>query len=138
MILKFLALGPALGVIALSTPAAADGPACEAKSFQIFFSSGLSDMTQSAQDTADEVVKFLAECSANFFDVSGHSDGAEATGSEPSVSRARADKVHDYLVAHGAKSAVFQVFDDGFTKPMVPSGPTDEEPLNRFVTIDIN
>lgn len=135
--LSFLAAS-VIAALALCSPAARAGTQCEVQSFQIFFGAGLSTMTAAGQDTADAVVDYLASCSANLVHVSGHSDGAEATGPVPGVSLARAKTVYDYLLSRGVSAAVMDTIDDGFSAPMVQSDPTASEPLNRFVKVDIN
>ncbi len=107
--------------------------------YEIYFESGGSALTSSAATTADGIVaKFLAVCPSSKILVTGHSDGAEATGANPAISLQRAHAIRAYLVAHGIGAAVISVEDKGFTAPARETAPNVGEPQNRSVDVTIN
>jgi len=125
---------PASATASVGEPANFD---CAQRSFKIYFDKDLSEMTSTATDVADQAAKVFAVCGAQRIALSGHSDGREASGPNPEVSSLRVNTVQARLVAQGVPASAIAAEDKGFTEPMVPTEPSESEPLNRFVSVEV-
>jgi outer membrane protein OmpA-like peptidoglycan-associated protein len=112
-------------------------PAPAVQSFMVYFDLGRASLTPQGRRVADSAVAAFNESRANHIEIAGFTDTAGGARYDEALSRARAETVRDYLVAHGVPLSEMAVAWHGKDDLRVPTADHVPEAQNRRVEIDI-
>lgn len=109
------------------------------KPVDILFDSGKSDLSVEAKQVIDNNVALLAETNSNaYIRVSGNTDNTGSRQGNIALSRARAEKVVEYLVEHyHFNKNRFIVVGNGPDKPRAPNDTTEGKAKNRRTDVEV-
>lgn len=129
---NFVMLGCAL---AIAGAARAQAPA-DAQ-FIVFFDWAKPDINRDAAEILDKVAAQYSATPGARLQLSGHSDRSGPAGANLRSSRKRAEKVRDYLAAHGVPATAMTLQAYGEEQPIVSTEDGVREVQNRRVEIKL-
>lgn len=129
MFLAFL-----LALQATSSPACPDGMSQSPCPGLVFFDSGETEFRRDWEPVIDEAAK-AALARGGRLAVTGHSDTPGSVATNLRMSRARAERVRDALIARGVPAARITVAAEGEGALLIPTAEGVREIQNRRVTI---
>jgi outer membrane protein OmpA-like peptidoglycan-associated protein len=101
------------------------------------FESGKVELLAAAQGSLGQIAEVLAADASKQIAVEGHTDSRGAPESNISLSRARADSVRKFLVAHGVATTRISSNGYGAGRPIADNESTEGRAINRRVEIII-
>jgi outer membrane protein OmpA-like peptidoglycan-associated protein len=106
------------------------------KRSRIQFQLSKDELTPSSKARLEQVVQYVkADSSVNSFYIDGHTDDLGRRLSNLELSQKRAQKVTDYLIAHGVDEALITTRYHGERYPVVKNNSPSNRAMNRRVTI---
>jgi len=118
---------------ALAACAPPPGP----KKFTVYFGFDLTNLTDVAKATLNEVVAAVDEMGTTALSVVGHTDTMGSVQYNQGLSERRADSVAGNLAAHGIPANEMTLAGRSELEPAVVTGDNVREPLNRRVEITL-
>jgi outer membrane protein OmpA-like peptidoglycan-associated protein len=103
----------------------------------IYFESNATALPGSAVTTLEEVVAYLKENPDALIRIVGHSDNVGSREVNIRVSRKRAERVKDYLVAHSVNRSRIEIEGKGPDNPVATNITSEGRRKNRRVEIEI-
>lgn len=103
----------------------------------VFFDFNKYDLKLESQSSLKRLQKFLLENPNVNILITGHTDNVGSAGYNQNLSLQRAKSVQDFLVNSGLHSGRVMVEGKGDKEPMVPNTTTENQALNRRITIKI-
>ncbi|MGE4280675.1 MAG: OmpA family protein [Magnetospirillum sp.] len=107
------------------------------QTFTLYFVSGTADLTPDSAAELPAILRAISARSHARLIIAGHADAVGSDEVNLRISRQRAEKVRDGLMAAGAKPEAVDVSSHGKRNPLVPTADGVSEPKNRRVSVTI-
>jgi OmpA-OmpF porin, OOP family len=107
------------------------------REFTVFFDFGKSDLTPEAREIVSEAVRTAKEVGLVRIKVRGYADGLGSQRYSQVLSERRAEAVKSEMIRLGMTDGDILTLGNGFSEPLVATGPGVREPMNRRAIIDL-